>query len=147
MICFYQPTESLTRVACVAGNFVGKLESFCYRVIKLTKAISFQFIYSLFWETRACDSCINLLFPYCIPPFRNPTVNPKSTAIFNHHPASNRTQSNLIEFNRTNGTQSNAIVRSIAQIFLRVRLCSITELNRTQSRDCVRLTERSIWFD
>ena len=101
---------------------------------------------SLFWEFRACDS-----FHTAYPHFSRTQSNRESTVdrrfFFNHNPDTIRTQSNLIELNRTYRAQLNAIECSIgfdcSNSFVRVRLCSITELN--QSRDWVRLS--SIEFD
>ena len=60
----------------------------------------------------------------------------------------NQTQLNPIELNQT---QSNPIECSIGFVwpnfFVRVQLCLITKLNRTQSRDWVRLTSNNRTFD
>lgn len=130
MICFYQPTES--QAVCVAGDFVGKhaceitaktqLLPFCRwferpmalalarSPTKSTKAISIQFIYSLFW---AKHPRIHLLFA-SNPPFPLNVIRHwlRSFFFFN--------QSSLIGPNRTNRTWSSPI-----------------ELNRTF--DCARL--------
>ena len=81
---------------------------------------------------------------------RNPTVSPQSTVV--SFQSLSRHISNAIEPNRTQSNLSSPIERNrtfdwvrLLKFFVRVRFCSITELNRTQSRDWVRLS--SIEFD
>ena len=82
----------------------------------LTLVQSLEFTYSLFWELHACDS-----FHTAYSHFSRTQCNRESTSdrfyflstIIDHYPDTIRTQSNLIELNRTYRAQSNAIERSI----------------------------------
>jgi len=126
-----------------AGGMTCELYLHWDSVIKLTKAISFQFgvyLFVILGITRLW------LFSHCILPFQSNAMQPwvhirPFLFPFNHYRPLSRHNSNAIEPNRTQSNLSSPIernrtsdwVRLLKFFFVRVRLCSITELNRTQS--------------